>query len=412
MNATATTKRKRLLTAIGLTGAWSLLLSLTVECSHVDPYVRDPADVPRTGVAAAEQAPLLQRLILIGDAGKNVGQTPILEALTARAQRAPDKTTIIFLGDNIYPDGLQPEGHPNHELSKQRLLSQVQAAKSSGAEFFFVPGNHDWAQGAPEGLANVEREAALVTEQGGVRAHYAPEPGYPGPSCVDRPQVRLVFLDTQWFIHQHEKKPADTSFNSSAETAFEQVAQCASQSAAYTVLVGHHPMHTLGIHGNFYSFKQHLFPLTDWHDWMYLPLPIVGSLYPLVRSQGVSRQDLPHKENSAIFERLRAATQATRPLLYAAGHEHGLQVHESPQGPQFSLVSGSGSTATPVGSDDATLYAHEGRGFMELDFTADGQAILTVIAAVDAESAFEPTFRRTLATAPPPRPKATPTGQP
>jgi hypothetical protein len=69
------------------------------------------------------------------------------------------------------------------------------------------------------------------------------------------------------------------------------------------------------------------------------------------------------------------------PLAYAAGHDHSLQVFESPRGARYTLVSGMGSRSSAVGSNARTLFAHSNPlrpGFMEIDLLTNGAARLAV----------------------------------
>lgn len=76
-----------------------------------------------------------------------------------------------------------------------------------------------------------------------------------------------------------------------------------------------------------------------------------------------------------------AASRHAAPLVFAAGHDHNLQVFEGRNGPRFTLVSGMGSRASAVGSNRRTLFAHSSpfhMGFMEIEFLNDGSARLGV----------------------------------
>jgi hypothetical protein len=37
-----------------------------------------------------------------------------------------------------------------------------------------------------------------------------------------------------------------------------------------------------GIHGGYFGIKQHIFPFTDMKKKLYIPLPVIGSIYPSV----------------------------------------------------------------------------------------------------------------------------------
>ena len=64
--------------------------------------------------------------------------------------------------------------------------------------------------------------------------------------------------------------------------------------------------------------------------------------------------------------------------MWAAGHEHSLQVLE-PEAVDYLLISGSGAKTTPVGHGPETIFAHSRPGFMALDFLMSGKVMLRVI---------------------------------
>ncbi|MGE3345614.1 MAG: hypothetical protein AB7L71_19500, partial [Vicinamibacterales bacterium] len=52
---------------------------------------------------------ITQSVVLIGDAGApSVDGDPVLQHLRRWLEAANHDTTVVFLGDNIYPDGLPP----------------------------------------------------------------------------------------------------------------------------------------------------------------------------------------------------------------------------------------------------------------------------------------------------------------
>jgi hypothetical protein len=107
-----------------------------------------------------------ETIILIGDAGKlNFGRQPVVDA--ARNLIPLDKkTTVLFLGDNLYKTGLPQDFLPEYKAAKAVLDSQINIAKGTDAKVIFIPGNHDWTDGSPNGLENVDRQERYVNELG------------------------------------------------------------------------------------------------------------------------------------------------------------------------------------------------------------------------------------------------------
>ena len=100
------------LRAGGILGT-ALLLTACVEPVLEGPNY--PAEDP-PWIASGYQKPvgdieIARRLILIGDAGLHLEDDPTLAAL-GEWSNAVDGTTVLFLGDNIYDDGLTVASAP------------------------------------------------------------------------------------------------------------------------------------------------------------------------------------------------------------------------------------------------------------------------------------------------------------
>lgn len=324
-------------------------------------------------------------LLLIGDAGAPAeGGEPVLVALRRDIERDPARTTVVFLGDNVYPAGLPAEGDPERREMERRLDDQVDAVRDTGARGLFIPGNHDWDKGGADGWEAVRRQQRRVEERGGRSVAYLPKDGCPGPDVVDVGEgLRLVALDTQWWLHGHARPEHPTSScaaDSEAEVTSALHAALEGAGGRNVVVVAHHPLASGGPHGGRYGIKQHVFPLTEAKRWMWLPLPIIGSIYPIARQSGITPQDLTSGEYKKMRDALVAAIPARPPLAWAAGHEHALQVIESPSVGRV-LVSGSGNYGhvTRVKSIEGTRFAAARSGYMRLDLLRDGRRRLAVV---------------------------------
>ena len=74
----------------------------------------------------------------------------------------PERTLVVFLGDNLYPNGLPAEADPWRREGERRLAAQADAALDAGARVLFLPGNHDWDGMRKDGLASVVRQERFL----------------------------------------------------------------------------------------------------------------------------------------------------------------------------------------------------------------------------------------------------------
>lgn len=337
-------------------------------------------------------------LLLIGDAGVPTAKDPVLAELTREAGRDPARTLVVFLGDNIYPRGLPRPKDGGRREAERRLSAQVEAVRAAGASAVFVPGNHDWA--ARDGGWNaVKRQAEFVTSHGEGRIAMLPADGCPGPAVRDiGERLRLVVLDTEWWLHRGAKPQHPTSScpaDSEAEVADALSAAIKDAGDRRVVVVGHHPLASGGTHGGFFTWKDHIFPLRAGKSWLWIPLPGVGSSYPVARQSGASNQDFSGPLNRTMREAIGAVFKKHAPLVYAAGHEHNLQVLKGKETP-YLLVSGAGAFGHVTRTHDTrvTEFARTASGFMRLDVSRKGDVRLGVRVVTGRDQAQEPFAKR------------------
>jgi hypothetical protein len=264
----------------------------TLACtSALTPATLTPAPVPP--MDSIELA-----LFLIGDAGsKAYDGEPVLAELARQADSFRTvKQYVVFLGDNVYPRGVPPLGHPAREDAERKLAAQVYAIRKGAAEGFLVPGNHDWDRQGRDGWNAIRRQDSLVQEFGGTEVRLLPHGGCPGPEVVDVGRhVRLIALDSEWWVHNDVKPYGDTSpcpTRTEVEVTDSLLGALRDKGARHAIVVDHHPLRSGGEHGGSFTLGDYIFPLRNVESWMWIPLPIIGSLYPLARKNGVSNQDI------------------------------------------------------------------------------------------------------------------------
>ena len=330
------------------------------------PYYHSTLSESNKGNVAVDPATIKYRIILLGDGGEPKNNKPVLEMLGKWAKEVPERTSIVFLGDNMYDNGLTEEAQKKGE-AKKRLGPQLDVVIESRAFGLFIPGNHDWDDAGEGGLKAVIAQENFIKKHLDAQSQYGhpaflPEHGEPGPSMLQlpiaAPVVRLVVLDTQWWLHKYNKP------NKNPKAV---IAKLKTQlmTELPVIVVGHHPIETYGPHGGVWWKPEPVCSLLRWFKW------------------DVCSQDVNGKDYKSMINQLNDAFSVlgkTSLLIYAAGHDHSLQVLKG-RTANYLLVSGAGSNdkISKVRAENNTLFAHENTGFMVVDFLENNDVLLRVV---------------------------------
>jgi len=334
----------------------------TLACSPTQVRYEPSASLP---VELEPQAVLF----LVGDAGEaNPQRAEVLAHLSTQIGAAArggfgPPVLVAFLGDNIYDEGLSTEPSPE---DLEKLDGQILAlGEQPNVAGVFLPGNHDWANGAslPDARAAVLRQQDWIESVApGRNIQFLPDDGCPGPAGRDLgPSVHLVFIDTEWLLRKPEQR---------CGTAADFYGRLADHLRAHAermqIVLAHHPLVSGGPHGGNVA-----------------PLQNGPFVYWLVRKSGAVQQDLSSGRYSAMVRDIEQAIAASgaHPLAFAAGHDHTLQVigMSGVDAPAYQLVSGAGSKTERSRHVEGMRYATDGFGYMRLDFMPH-EARLTVFA--------------------------------
>ena len=196
---------------------------------------------------------LQARIILIGDAGEfnSRGQHPVIHSVKQH-YTFDKKTTVLYLGDNLYRAGLPDEQNFNYSKVRAVLDTQVNIARGSGAKVYFIPGNHDWAEYGPDGWTAVKRQQYYIEYLGDNNVTFYPGDGCPGPVLVNvTPEVVMILMDSQWWVQKFEKPgiESDCDFKTKEQVLSELNNLLNENSKKLVIIAMHHPMRSYGIHG-------------------------------------------------------------------------------------------------------------------------------------------------------------------
>lgn len=315
------------------------------------------------------------RVLLIGDSGIFLEEDQTLVALSRWSRQAPS-STVIFLGDNVYNEGLVEGDRKRGE----RVLLQLLA--SSASHKVFIPGNHDWGF-SPKG----QNQQAILNQQAFIdawsldSAEFIPRDGCMGPTTrvlhqagPGQRDVVFIAIDPTPWLNPRLREACPTpetkeGFLAALDRAL------ADHAEDFVLVSSHYPLRTGGPHGG-------------------LTYGPIGNL--ITGILGWAWGGLMNTYEPAYaewVERTQAVLRRHPPVAYAAGHDHNLQVLDAEDFARIEIVSGAGAKdrVTTVTSIEPTIFAHAVQGFVVLDFgMRDGEE--TVLLRVIETGAGKPVF--------------------
>jgi len=330
------------------------------------------------------------RLYLIGDAGNAPeGQTTaLLKYLKSLLDRESSNSSIIWLGDNIYPVGLAPKESPDYHLGKHRLIKQLECHDQFAGMVYFIPGNHDWYEYYAEGI---NRQEDLVEQYLSSQRpkHPQSETSYylPDDACGEihsiqlRNDLVLILMDSNWYLKDESVKEPCPQTTESFEKQLTQLIQKNINKKLIVCL--HHPPYSYGSHGSRFSFKDYLFPLSQIKSSLLFPLPVSGLIANQSRAW-LTEQDIRYPSYTRLKEILENELSKSKNAVVASGHEHTLQ-YITESGIHF-IVSGAGSKESAVGLGKNAEFAVGKKGFVVLDYYPDKIEMNYIIPDDDGKS--------------------------
>ena len=364
---------------------FSVFLVLAFACATYKKQYSRSAAIGRV-TRQCLQSGLSHTMYLVGDAGNSGpgGSTAVLKYLKSKLPTESESSSVLFLGDNIYENGMPPsEDVSKREIAEHRITEQLEILDNFKGRPIFLPGNHDWRGWGQKGLKRQEHfiESYLnkkkgVEDKDDWENYFLPDDGCSGPEVVElNDEVVVLVVDSQWWLGDSDEEP---KFNEGCEARnrasfkfiFENVVR--KYKNQNVVIAMHHPLYTYGPHGGRFTVKQHIFPLTDLDSNLYLPLPGIGTAAAFFRGSIGSSQDVAHQEYKDFRSALLAGAKKNGSFIFASGHEHALEYIEN-EGQRF-IVSGSGSKNSPVLLGKGGLFGSGSSGYSTISFFKGGEA--------------------------------------
>jgi tartrate-resistant acid phosphatase type 5 len=245
--------------------------------------------------------------IVVGDWGKDGGevQKPVADQLDVFSKQF-NAQFIISTGDNFYPAGISSVTDAHWKSSFENIYNKA----GHQIPWYPVLGNHDY-QSNPQ----AEIDYSLQSNRWKLPARYHSFK----ENMNDSSSALFVFTDTSPFVEEYYGRQMSDLKQQDSAAQYKWLRQTLSGSHDnWKIVIGHHPVYSVGKHGNTSELIQRFKPLLD----------------------------------------------QTRSDFYIAGHDHSLQHILIPNDPVNYLISGAGAENTYVHPTDNSLFARATPGFL------------------------------------------------
>ncbi|MBS1585972.1 MAG: BamA/TamA family outer membrane protein [Bacteroidetes bacterium] len=309
-----------------------------------------------------------KRIVVIGDAGNLVGgRAPVIDAVRSIVPMTKN-TVVLFVGDNLYTEGLPNEQAAYYTDARNVLDTQVALVRNTPAKAYFIPGNHDWANGKPGGLESVVRQQMYIDQISTSNIQFYPKYGCPGPVEISLgPNAVLILMDSQWWLNRTEKPGIESDCDCKTQDEVLNVLKdmIDRNSHKLVLFACHHPFKSTGPHSGYFGFKQYVFPFTDLNRYLFIPLPVIGSIYPISRSVFGSPQDLKYPAYVNMTTSIEDVLKTHPFVVHLHGHEHSLQLLNDSS--YHYIISGGGCKTNRVNKNKKVEYSAASMGFAVVD---------------------------------------------
>eukprot|EP00250_Pteridium_aquilinum_P017853 c23807_g1_i1 orf=265-1419(-) len=202
-------------------------------------------------------------VLVIGDWGRHglYNQSAVAQQMT-RVAKEMEVEFIISVGDNFYPSGLTRVDDPAFNQS----FSQVYDIQSLPKTWHSVLGNHDYRGDA---LAQLDPALRVLDPRWHCERSFSL-----ARVLADGSYVEFFFYDTNPFVEDYWNntkhtydwrgvEPKDDYLKKQKEFLSNGLAV---SNATWKVVVGHHPIRSVGVHGDTLELQDQIYPILKEHD--------------------------------------------------------------------------------------------------------------------------------------------------
>ena len=310
---------------------------------------------------------LSHSVYLIGETGNQPTLSPTLRLVQELAAKQAN-SSVVFLGNQV-ADGIPEEDDPALTIVQQSLKEQFLPFKNYQGNVFAIPGDKDWHGDRDDGQFHVQEQELFVEQLLGDKNAFVPDNGCGDPVDIElTDNLVLILLNTQWWLHQDAERDKNLDCEVRDEIDFLAATEeiILKHRGKKLLIAMHHPIYSSGKSGGYYPLKSHLFPLTAVKENLYIPLPVIGSIFPLSKKIIGSRQDISNPKQAAFKRGLLGLLHNQEGVILVSGHEPGMQYFFKKN--HHFIVSGGGGREDYIKRGNSAEFSYQKNGFLKLNY--------------------------------------------
>ena len=125
------------------------------------------------------------------------------------------------------------------------------------------------------GLAKIKQQWSWLEEQYDSLLKLVPPDGCPGPTEINISEnLVIIVFDSEWWLFPFDKTNllAECNCRTKKDVILRMQELLYKNRNKIILLASHHPFQSYGTHGGYFSWKDHIFPLTAANENLYIPL--------------------------------------------------------------------------------------------------------------------------------------------
>ncbi len=314
------------------------------------------------------------KVYLFGNTSDVENLDAFIQTLKTELQKDTNPFVVILNGDMA-----NEQSSDTYQAALENVLHLADMVEGfPNGKLLLIPGDRDWNNGNKGGEKSVKKLEKdikkYLKDNDYKQTKWTVKKACPGPKVIEVDDALVIItVDTQWWNHDHDKPRASDGVCDviSQANLKEELEDAVEENYDKNILiVGHHPIYSLGNYGGFFSVGDE-----------FKPFPILGSFRTAYHANIGNKNDISNQNLHSFVEDINNLMYFHSNLIYASSHEKNQQIIK--RGNNFLINSGALQNPTYSAKDENTVLSKKASGIIAIDYFSDGKVDATFLSLED-----------------------------